>query len=255
MAATPGGGPPLARLRAEMRALADPARAKSSQWFFQTAPGQYGAGDRFLGLTVPQQRALARRHRDLPPADVRALLRSPYHEHRLTALLILVERYRRGDETTRAGLVELYLAHLGRVNNWDLVDSSAPYLLGPHLLGGRAGLLDRLAGSPDLWGRRVAIVTTLHFIRHGRLDDTLRLAARLLGDEHDLIHKATGWMLRCVGDRDPAALRAFLEAHVARMPRTMLRYAIEKLPERERRRWLAAPRDPGARRRRTTAAR
>jgi 3-methyladenine DNA glycosylase AlkD len=249
-AAKPPPAPTLAALRAEMRALADPERAQSSQRFFKTGPGEYGEGDRFIGLTVPQQRALARRYRALPLARVLELLHGAFHEHRLTALILLVERYRRADDAGRAGIARAYLAHLRYVDNWDLVDSSAPYILGPHLWPNPGRTLDRLADSGNLWERRVAVLATAHFIARGRFGVTLRLAARLLGDEHDLMHKAIGWMLREVGKRDLGVLCAFLDAHVARMPRTMLRYAIEKLPERARKQWLARPREV-ARARRT----
>ena len=212
--------------------------------FFKCGPGEYGEGDRFIGLTVPAQRRVARQFRDLPLAEVDVLLHSPVHEERLTALFIMVDQFRR-HEARRGGIVSLYLRRLRRVNNWDLVDSSAPQILGAWLLDKPRGRLDRLARSRNLWERRVAIVATLRFIANGESADAIRIATLLLHDEHDLIHKATGWMLREVGKRaSEEALRAFLARHAARMPRTMLRYAIERLPPRERARWLALRRDP-----------
>ena len=226
-----------------MRELGDPDIAGHSARFFKTGPGEYGEGDRFHGIRVPVTRKLARKYRDAPERTVLALLKSAFHEERLLAVLLLVDRYERADTAGKARVVELYLEHRRWVNNWDIVDSSAHRILGPALSGGDLGLLDELAASESLWDRRIAVIATLDFIREGEFEPTLALSARLLDDPEDLIHKATGWMLREVGKRDVAALRAFLEKHAARMPRTMLRYAIEKLPERERRTWLAASAD------------
>lgn len=213
-----------------MRGIGSATRARHSLRFFRTAPGEYGAGDRFLGLTVPQVRELCRQHADLPLPRVRDLLRSRWHEARLLALLILVHGYDTGDARQQVRIAKLYLANLDWVNNWDLVDSSAHLILGPHLACGERRLLDRLARSPDLWRRRVAMIATFHYIRQDDFRDALRIARALLRDEHDLIHKAAGWMLREIGKRDEPALRSFLDRHAARMPRTMLRYAIERLP-------------------------
>ena len=213
-----------------MRGVGSASRARHSLRFFRTAPGEYGAGDRFLGLTVPQVRDLCRQHADLPLPCVRDLLRSRWHEARLLALLILVHGYDTGDARRQARIAKLYLANLKWVNNWDLVDSSAHLILGPHLACGERRLLDRLARSPDLWRRRVAMIATFHYISQDDFRDALRIARVLLRDEHDLIHKAAGWMLREIGKRDEPTLRSFLDRHAARMPRTMLRYAIERLP-------------------------
>ena len=188
----------------------------------------------FLGLTVPQVRALARHHADLPLPRVRDLLRSRWHEARLLALLILVRGFGHGDEKQRSRIARLYLANLAWVNNWDLVDSSAHLILGPHLARGDRALLDKLSRSPNLWRRRIAIMATFHYIRHNDFRDALRIARALLHDDHDLIHKAAGWMLREIGKRDEAALRGFLDRHAGEMPRTMLRYAIERLPQGSR---------------------
>jgi len=226
----------IAEIRNAVRALADPKRAAVLQGFFKTGPGQYGEGDVFVGLTVPQTRSLIRRFH---PADDRAiagLLRSRIHEERLLALLLLVERYRKGSDADRGRVFALYVKNFDRINNWDLVDASAEHVIGPHEVG-RAQLL-RWARSKHLWTRRIAIVSTFHAIRRGRFADTLAVAAALLADEEDLLHKATGWMLREVGKRDVAALETFLRRHHRKMPRTMLRYAIERFPEPRRKAWL-----------------
>ena len=224
---------------AELEALAAPAKAKAAAWFFKTGEGQYGHGDAFLGVTVPEQRRIAKRFAALPQGELRTLLRSPVHECRLTALLILVRQYERGDASLRARIARFYLAHRARVNNWDLVDSSAPYILGRHLLDKDRAVLYRLARSRRLWDRRIAIIATAAFIRAGDYRDTLAIAKLLLADPHDLIHKAVGWMLREVGNRSLATEERFLKAHAARMPRTMLRYAIEKFHETKRAAYLA----------------
>jgi 3-methyladenine DNA glycosylase AlkD len=230
----------LAEARAALRAHASPETARVLQGFFKTAPGQYGAGDVFLGVKVPPVRALAKRCRDLPPADVLELLRSPYHEERLLALFVLVLRYAKGDGAVRQQVYDLYLANTRFVNNWDLVDVSAHLIVGPHLAGRQGGAtLSRLARSASVWERRIAVIATFHFIRRGEHAHTLRLAKLLLGDRHDLMHKAVGWMLREVGKRDGAALRSFLDEHHTAMPRTMLRYAIERFPADERARYMA----------------
>jgi 3-methyladenine DNA glycosylase AlkD len=224
-------------LRKSLRGLADPAKAGVFQRFFKTGPGGYGEGDRFLGLTVPQIRGLVRRFHPADFAALPAVIASPFHEERLLGLLLLVERYERGTEAERDRAYRLYLSCFPHVNNWDLVDATAEYIVGARGVG-RAQLL-AWAASKRLWTRRIAIVSTFHSIRRNRFADTLAIAARLLGDEEDLIHKAVGWMLREVGKRDVAALEGFLRRHHRAMPRTMLRYAIEKFPEPERKRYLA----------------
>lgn len=219
-----------------VRALGRPARAAGLQRFFKTGPGDYGEGDRFLGLTVPQVRSLARRFHPADFAAIAAILRSPFHEERLLGLLLLVERYREGSESDRAAAYRLYCRSFRSVNNWDLVDSSAEYIAGAHAVG-RAQLL-AWASSPNLWIRRIAIVSTFYSIRRNRFGDTLAVARRLLRDDQDLVHKAVGWMLREVGKRDVAALESFLRRHARAMPRTMLRYAIERFPAARRRAYL-----------------
>ena len=227
-------------VRAELAAAADPIRAVAGARYLQTGVGGYGEGDRVLGVPVPAQRAVVRRHwRAVPFDDVVDLLRSPWHEERLTALLLLVAKFDAGGTDERRAIVEVYLASTAWVNNWDLVDSSAPYLLGPWLLDRDSSVLDRLARSPLVWERRIAILATFAFIRADRFERSLELAERLLHDDHDLIHKAVGWMLREIGNRDRAVEEAFLIRHHAHMPRTMLRYAIEKLPPDRRAAYLA----------------
>ena len=226
--------------------LASPERATGSARFFKTGPGQYGEGDVFIGVTVPDTRTVVARFADLPQHEVSRLLASDVHEHRLAALLIMVRRFqvagrpRTRDDAERAALHAAYLdaVHAGRVNNWDLVDSSAEWLVGEVLVDARRGddpLLGRLAASASLWERRVAVLATFAFIKAGDAAPTLRLAARLLDDREDLMHKAVGWMLREVGKRvDRGALMAFLDEYAPRMPRTMLSDATEHLSPEDR---------------------
>ena len=232
----------LSALRRQLRAHASSANAVILQRFFKTAPGDYGAGDLFLGVRVPVTRQIARGGDALTLAEVGRLLQSKFHEERLLALLVLVRRFERGDEALRERIFHFYLGHTARINNWDLVDLSAPNIVGTWLWDRPRELLDELAGSDCLWERRIAVLATLTFIRRGEFVDTLRICRRLLRDRHDLMHKACGWMLREVGKRDARVLRTFLDAHAPAMPRTMLRYAIERFPEPERRAILARPR-------------
>lgn len=230
----------ISQLRARLRKLASPKGAGFLQRFFKTAPGEYGAGDRFIGIRVPVIRKLAKEFAALPRRDIITLLHSPIHEERLLALILLVNASKRADEAGRTEIYELYLKHLDRVNNWDLVDVSAPRILGRHLAKRSRTILFRLARSKNVWHRRVAVLATFYFISARDFADSLRLAELLLGDKHDLIHKAVGWMLREIGKRDIVVLKQFLDRHAVRMPRTMLRYAIEKLPARERQLYLRA---------------
>lgn len=226
-------------LREELRALANPADAIHLQRFFKTAPGEYGAGDKFLGLRVPALRRLVRDYNQLDDSHALEMLASPWHEERLLALMLLVDQYGRGDGDQRERIHRAYLAHTRYINNWDLVDSSAEHIVGPHLDSRKIQLLERLARSEDIWERRIAIISTFHFIKRGEFGPTLKIAALLLRDSHDLIHKAVGWMLREVGKRDRKVEDAFLKKHYQKMPRTMLRYAIERHPERVRKQYLA----------------
>ena len=218
-------------IKNDLRKVSIPGKAKELMRFFKTGPGDYGEGDIFIGVTVPEQRKIARRYyKTISFEELEKLLQDPYHECRLTALLTLRLLYEKEKSADRQDeLVQLYLRNLDFVNNWDLVDSSAPYILGPHLYGRKTVLLDELAQSGDLWRQRVAVLATYYFIRQGSFDQTLRLAEQLLEHPHDLIHKAIGWMLREVGNRDQKTELAFLKKYHRRMPRTMLRYAIEKV--------------------------
>jgi 3-methyladenine DNA glycosylase AlkD len=226
---------PYADLKEELRASADPERARNLAWFFKTGKGQYGHGDRFIGITVPTMRRIAHRYIHLPLADIAKLLASPIHEHRFVALEILVAQYERGESS----IFGFYLKNTRFVNNWDLVDTSAPYIVGQHLLTRPRKILYRLAKSRNLWERRIAIVSTQTFIRAGEIEDTFAIATLLLADEHDLIHKAVGWMLREAGKQSPPALLKFLKENYAALPRTTLRYAIERLPAARRKRILS----------------
>jgi 3-methyladenine DNA glycosylase AlkD len=224
-------------LAKELAEAANPEKAAFFPKFFKTGPGDYAEGDRFLGVTVPEQRRIAKRHRDMPLPEVAKLVGSPIHEHRLTGFLVLTEQFRKADEETRARIFAFCRKHLAGLNNWDLVDTVAPKIFGEHLIAHPElrKMLHTFAGDSSLWKRRIAIIATQAFIRSGDFEDTLTLAERLVHDPHDLIHKAVGWMLREVGDRDRARLEGFLERHAAEMPRTMLRYAIEKLSPQRRR--------------------
>jgi 3-methyladenine DNA glycosylase AlkD len=223
-------------IRADLAAVADPERAAGMARYFQVRPGGYGEGDRFLGIAVPELRRIARRHATvLPLADAEELLTSPLHEERLAALFVLVRRFEAAGDDERRRIVELYLRCRAHVSNWDLVDASAPYLLGDV----DPAVLDELAGSASVWDRRIAVMATSAAVRAGRFEPTLRLADRLLADPHDLVQKAVGWMLREVGNRDRALAEEFLGPRYRRMPRTMLRYAIEKYPPDRRRAYLA----------------
>ncbi len=227
--------PEARALADELAALADPARADVSRSFFKTGPGEYGEGDLFLGVSVPNTRAVCKRHRGLPLDGIVALLGSEWHEHRLAAVILMAEQYGRGDAEQRAELYELYLASTARINNWDLVDASAEHVVGPHLDVVGAAILDELAASELLWDRRIAILAPFHRIKRGEADTTLHIAELLLRDPEPLIHKAVGWMLREVGKRvDVLLLLGFLDEHAPGMPAVMLSYATERLAPEQR---------------------
>jgi 3-methyladenine DNA glycosylase AlkD len=230
----------MLEVQSRMRAAGDPKKALHSLRFFKTAPGQYGEGDQFLGLTVPQTRSFLPQCRELSLEQLGGLLRSPWHEERLLALLVLVKRFPKDPER----IYDLYLKHIADyVNNWDLVDSSAPGIVGEFLVKqSDRSILRRLARSTNLWERRVSVLATQQLIRSGQFQDTLELCRLLLQDREDLMHKACGWMLREVGKRDSAPLLGFLDEHAGEMPRTMLRYALEKLTLDQRRRYMQTPR-------------
>jgi len=235
-----------AAVRKALREHAHPRRAAGVARFFKNGPGEYGEGDVFIGVTVPAQRAVARQFRDLPLEETDTLLMSRIHEERLTALFILISQFNRtADQRVRKRIFTLYMKRLRFINNWDLVDSSAGYIVGGWLADKPRDLLDQLARSHTLWPRRVAMIATSYFIMQGDHRDAIRIATLLVNDQHDLIHKAVGWMLREVGKRASApALDRFLARHAATMPRTMLRYAIERMPAGERARWLGVAGTP-----------
>lgn len=228
----------ITAIQRELEGLGDAEQAAISQRFFKTGPGEYGAGDRFRGIRAPLLRGLARKYQHLSLAEAGRLLHSTYHEDRILALLILIRLYDQGDQLDRDKIHRFYLGHTRLVNNWDLVDLSAPQLLGHYLWNHPDDTLTRLAASQDWWERRMAILATFHFIKQNDFDETLRIARLLLGDPEDLIHKAVGWMLREVGKRQTAVAETFLQTHYRKMPRTMLRYAIERLPEARRQAYL-----------------
>ena len=228
----------LTRIQQRLRQRATKEKADVLQRFFKTGPGQYGEGDKFLGVMVPNIRAVVKEFRDIPLSEVETLLRSPWHEERLCALLLLVHQFEKGDDGQRKRIYTLYLRSTRYINNWDLVDLSAPKIVGAFLDGGSRSLLYRFVRSKSLWERRIAILATFHAIRKGDFTDALALSERLFGDDEDLMHKAVGWMLREVGKKDVSVLEGFLRKHHHRMPRTALRYAIERFPEAKRQRYL-----------------
>jgi len=225
-------------IRKLLKEQASPERAEILQRFFKTGPGQYGEGDVFLGLRVPEVRSFARRFWDLTPGQTKRLLRSPVHEERLLALFVFVGQYGRGSPQAREAIYRIYLAHTRYINNWDLVDSSAEHIVGAHLWTRSRDPLRVLATSDSLWERRISLLSCFHFIKKNDFLDILALTRMLLRDPEDLIHKAAGWMLREVGKRDLAEEEAFLRRHGREMPRTMLRYAIERFPEPKRKDYL-----------------
>lgn len=228
-------------IQKDIRKCANSKRAQQSLRFFKTSKGDYGAGDVFIGLSTPQARKIAKKYQDISLVDVEVLLASKIHEERMIALFILVKRFSAGDEKEQCRIFKFYLKHRKFVNNWDLVDSSAPTIVGGFLVDRDRSVLMRLVQSKSLWDRRIAILATLAFIREGESKDTIRLARILLTDDHDLIHKAVGWMLREVGKQvDERELKAFLDRYAYRMPRTMLRYSLERLSVKDRQKYMAA---------------
>jgi len=225
----------LSDLRRDLARASNPRLARSLALFFKTGKGEYGEGDQFCGITVPELRKIAKRYLHLGLTDLKKMLASRLHEHRVTALEILVFQYEASDESRKQKLFDFYLRHTRYINNWDLVDGSAPYIVGEHLVSRPRKILYRLAKSPNLWERRIAMVATAAFIKRGDLQDTFGVAALLLKDKHDLIHKAVGWMLREAGKRSEPAMLKFLAQHYSVMPRTALRYAIERVPQAQRR--------------------
>ena len=228
----------IQRLGEELGELGDKEKALFVARYFKTGEGEYGEGDILLGLTVPVMRKIAKKYLSLPLTTVTKLLKSKIHEERFVALEMMVMKYEKGNMGEKKSVVDAYVHNLETVNSWDLVDTSAPYILGDYLLDRSRKILYKLAKSKNIWERRVAIVTTYTFIKAGDFTDTLAIAELLLSDSHDLIHKATGWMLREVGNKSEMELKAFLQKHYKAMPRTMLRYAIEKFPPDVRKKYL-----------------
>lgn len=223
----------------EINSYANPAKAKLLQGFFKTGKGDYGEGDVFLGVMVPEQRKLVKKYfSQISIEEIQGLLNTNIHEYRLTALLMLVNKYKKGDEQIKDEIFKFYLKNTRNINNWDLVDLSAPNIVGSFLLDKNREVLYKLATSHHLWEKRISILATFSFIKEYQFKDTLNISEILLQDKHDLIHKAVGWMLREIGKRDIKTLKSFLNKHYKAMPRTMLRYAIEKFPENERKAYL-----------------
>ena len=218
----------------KLQALSDAEKREIFPKFFKAGKGEYGEGDRFLGVTVPNVRAIAKQHKNIALAEIQELIQSEWHEVRLCALLIMVEKSKKKDETLRQQLFDLYLSQTDRINNWDLVDLSCRFIIGEYLLDKSRDILYQLAQSPLLWDNRIAIVSTYAFIRKGQLEDTYALSDLMMQHPHDLMHKAIGWMLREAGKRNSERLYDYVMSHRADMPRTMLRYAIEKFSPKER---------------------
>ncbi len=225
-------------VKKQLRALADREKARQLRRFFKTGPGEYAEGDIFLGIRVPDLRKVAKEHASMSLKDTKTLLKSPIHDERLVALIILISQFRKGDQDARKRIYSLYINHTRFINNWDLVDGSAPHIVGAYLLGKGKEPLYVLAKSESLWERRIAILSTFHYIKRGEYSETIKISKMLLGDREDLIHKAVGWMLREVGKRDLKTEEALLKRHYKNMPRTMLRYAIERFPEPRRLEYL-----------------
>ena len=228
----------LNEIKKDLYKLKNPVKAKTLAGFFKTGQGEYGEGDIFLGIPVPEQRQIAKKYSGTNLRILQKLLQGKIHEERLTALLILIDNYKMADKEEKEKIVDFYLKNTKYINNWDLVDLSTPKILGDHLLQKNKSVLYRLAKSNILWERRIAIIATFEFIKNNQFKDTLKISCLLLKDKQDLIHKAVGWMLREVGKRDQKAEEQFLKKYYKKMPRTMLRYAIEKFPENKRQLYL-----------------
>jgi len=228
----------IQQIKKQLTQLAKKEKAEILQRFFKTGPGEYGEGDVFIGVKVPDLRKVAKDFHDIAIKDVIILLESAIHEERLLALLMLVSKYVKGNETAKKEIYKLYLKKTTFINNWDLVDVTAQHIVGDYLMDKNKSPLYRLTKSKDLWERRIAVMATFCFIKRERYEDTLKIAKILLNDKEDLIHKAVGWMLREIGKRNMVIEEAFLKQHYKEMPRTMLRYAIEKFPESKRQQYL-----------------
>ena len=225
-------------IQKDLKKLANPEKAKILQGFFKTGKGQYGEDDIFLGIVVPEQRKVAKKYSNLNLGEIKKLLSSKIHEHRLVSLFILANQYQKADKQTKKKIFNFYLKNAKNINNWDLVDLSAPNIVGDYLLNKDKSILYKLAKSKNIWEKRIAIMATFSFIRNNGFDATLKISEILLEDEHDLIHKAVGWMLRELGKRNQAIEEKFLKKYYKKMPRTMLRYAIERFSENKRKPYL-----------------
>ena len=224
-----------------LRKVANKKRKETNEWFFKTGKGEYGYGDKFIGVSMPDARKVILNFLDLPPQEVKKLLSSKIHEHRMAALMILKRQYDGSPKAGRQKIYEFYLKNTKHINNWDLVDVSAHKIIGRHLLDGKKSdrkILYKLVKSKNMWERRIAIITTWEFIHEGELDDTFKLSKLLLNDKEDLLHKAVGWMLREAGKKDMKRLESFIKANYKNIPRTSLRYSIEKFPETKRKAYL-----------------
>jgi len=228
----------LKELKKTIRANANKDHAKTMQWFFKTGKGEYGEGDKFIGIKVPVQRKIAKKFGELDLDDLQKLLNSKIHEERLISLLILVDKYDKADEKVKDKIYRFYKKNRRKINNWDLVDLSAPKILGIHLLNHDKQILYKYAHSKNLWEKRISIISTYSFIKNHDFNTTLEISDILLNDDQDLIHKAVGWMLREVGKQSLQILEKFLKPRYKKMPRTMLRYSIEKFPEKKRKKYL-----------------
>ncbi len=226
------------KLKQDLEKLVNPKKAKILSGFFKTGKGEYGEGDIFLGIKVPEQRKIAKKYFNLTLEDIQSLLGSKMHEYRLISLFILVGKYEKADAKDKKIIVDFYLKNTRNINNWDLVDSSAPYILGEYLLEKDRSVLYELANSDNLWEKRIAMLSTFAFIRNNDFDDALKVSEILIHDSHDLIHKAVGWMLREIGNRNQKKEEEFLNKHYKEMPRTALRYAIEKFDDGKRKYYL-----------------
>lgn len=235
----------LKEARVALQRHARPDKVEILQRFFKTGPGEYAEGDVFIGVTVPQTRAVAKRFRHLDFEALSELLNSPRHEERLLALVILVDQFERAEATKQKRFFDFYFQHIKGINHWDLVDASAPRLVGGYLLERNRAVLHKLARSRNLWERRIAIVATMTFIRRRDFTDCLKICETLMQDDHDLIHKACGWMLREVGKADVKTLERFLARYQRKLPRTALRYAIERFPPARRQAYLAGTKVSG----------
>ena len=227
------------KLKAELLKLKNPSKAKILQGFFKTGKGEYGEGDIFLGITVPISRIMAKKYAHLSFSELKKLLSGKIHEERLIALLILVENFKKGSESEKKKIYNFYLTSTHRINNWDLVDLSAEKIVGAYIFDKPKNILKKLAQSKNVWERRIAIISTFYFIKNNHFEETLAIARMLLDDTHDLIHKAVGWSLREIGKRSLVTLEKFIDKYTSTMPRTTLRYAIERFPEAKRKRYLS----------------